>query len=243
MNDRMREFGRKGGKASAAKRQQAQEPLNWTEAVQREVDADPSGFAKRLVSTGAGTVKAIELLVRKAEAARGPELGEALEHLDRQIERASLGGMDAPEFGPPPLEPNGQLESGQNYRDGSTVAERFAQPSGYEPGVEFAPGETVAVAPLEIAQIRVVDGAAFVSAAGETVPAVWGAGGPVLWAEGEPLKLVGSKRGRESGHTRTRARDTSTANRLFTRDVRCAGRCVAVVAVAVIGLSLARPAP
>jgi len=43
---RMRELGRKGGKASA-KRQEAQEPLDWTEAVQREVDADPSGFAKR----------------------------------------------------------------------------------------------------------------------------------------------------------------------------------------------------
>src|SRR5690349_19894175 len=38
---------------------------------------------------------------------------------------------------------------------------------------------------------RVLDGAAFIRSVPDTVPAIWGRDGSVLWAEGEGLMLVG----------------------------------------------------
>lgn len=61
-------------------------------------------------------------------------------------------------------------------------------PGEYEPLVTTLPAARRVVEPD---RSRAVDGATFLEGGDETVPAVWGKDGEVLWSEGEPLMIVG----------------------------------------------------
>jgi hypothetical protein len=75
----MRELGRRGGKASGEARRR---PKDWTDELQRQVQRDAPGFVRRLISTGAGAVKAAELLERAERAREARAYAEATERAE-----------------------------------------------------------------------------------------------------------------------------------------------------------------
>jgi replicative DNA helicase len=83
-------------------------------------------------------------------------------------------------------------------REGKDVSEHLAAGRSWMELAEVEPGASQPEAPLVEPEppptrswAAAIDGAAFALDAPEQVPAVWGAGEEVAWAEGEPLGIVG----------------------------------------------------
>jgi hypothetical protein len=81
----MRKLSTEQARAMAERSAEARRrPNDWTEELQRQVNRDAPGFVRRLISTGAGAVKASELLIQaeRSKEARAYAEATARTHLD-----------------------------------------------------------------------------------------------------------------------------------------------------------------
>jgi hypothetical protein len=87
--ERMRELGKRGGRASGEARRRAKEPRFWGDELRQQVAEDAPAFVAKLLSTGAGAVAAARLLEQAEREHERRAQREAAAEADQRLTPSS----------------------------------------------------------------------------------------------------------------------------------------------------------